>query len=219
MRTTAPAQERPSRSARQRLLDAADELFYDEGVHTVGIDRIIEHAGVAKASLYNAFGSKEELIEAYLDSRHARTTERLADAVGRHTDPVERVYAVFDAQAEMLAQPNFRGCAFMSASAEAPPGGVIEHAADSYRADIRGLLTGLAADAGALDPATLGRQLHLIYDGAILSARMDRDPSIAVAARAAVTALLNAALPSNDTDQQRHPIASAQPTNPKGEHS
>jgi AcrR family transcriptional regulator len=219
MRTTAPAQERPSRSARQRLLDAADELFYDEGVHTVGIDRIIEHAGVAKASLYNSFASKEELIEAYLDSRHARTTARLTDAVGRHTDPVARVYAVFDAQAEMLAQPNFRGCAFMSASAEAPPGGVIEHAADSYRADIRGLLTGLAADAGALDPATLGRQLHLIYDGAILSARMDRDPSIAVAARAAVTALLNAALPSNDTGQPRHPIASAQPTNPKGEHS
>lgn len=110
----------------------------------------------------------------------------------------------------MLAQPNFRGCAFISASAEAPPGGVIEHAADSYRADIRGLLTGLAADAGALDPATLGRQLHLIYDGASLSGRMDRDPSIAVAARAAVTALLDAALAVDSTDQQRHPRSTDQ---------
>jgi AcrR family transcriptional regulator len=197
--TTTAAAERPHRTARQRLLDAADELFYDEGVHTVGIDRIIEHAGVAKASLYNTFGSKEELIEAYLDSRHARTTARLTDAVGQHTDPVARVYAAFDAQAEMLAQPNFRGCAFISASAEAPPGGTIEHAADSYRADIRGLLTGLAEDTGAPDPITLGWQLHLIYDGAILSARMDRDPSVAVAARAAVTALLNNALPPHDT--------------------
>jgi hypothetical protein len=116
---------------------------------------------------------------------------------------VARLYAVFDAQAEMLAQPNFRGCAFISASAEAPAGGLIEHAADSYRADIRGLLTGLAADAGARDPDTLGRQLHLIYDGASLSARMDRDPSIAVPARAAVTALLQAALPPHDTSQQR----------------
>lgn len=58
MTTATPAPEGTNRSARQRLLDAANELFYDEGVHTVGIDRIIEHAGVAKASLYNTFGSK-----------------------------------------------------------------------------------------------------------------------------------------------------------------
>jgi hypothetical protein len=86
----------------------------------------------------------------------------------------------------------------MSASAEAPPGGLIEHAADSYRADLRELFTGLAEGAGAPDPATLGCQLHLIYDGVISGAQMDRDPSIAVAARAAVTALLAAALPTFD---------------------
>ncbi|MEA2768596.1 MAG: hypothetical protein QOD93_1558, partial [Acetobacteraceae bacterium] len=78
-------------------------------------------------------------------------------------------------------------------------GGLVEHAADSYRTDIRALLTRLAEEAGAPDPATLGRQLHLIYDGALISARMDRDPSIAVCARAAVAALLDAALPSHDT--------------------
>ena len=124
-------------------------------------------------------------------------------------DPVARVYAVFDAQAEILAQPNFRGCAFISASAEAPPGGVIEHAVDAYRAELRELFTSLAADTGVADPATLGRQLHLIYDGAILSAQIDHDPSIAVEARAAVAALLTTALPSNDhstplTDKRSH---------------
>jgi AcrR family transcriptional regulator len=198
MTVTAPPTAPPRRSARQRLLDAADELFYEEGVQTVGIDRLIEHAGVAKASLYNTFRSKEELIRAYLESRHARTTARLSAAVEQHTDPLARLYAVFDAQAEILAEPKFRGCAFITASAEAPPGGMIERAADAYRSDIRDLLTRLAADTGAPDPTTLGRQLHLIYDGAILSAQMDRDPSIAVAARAAVTALLDGALPSPD---------------------
>ncbi|BBZ44007.1 TetR/AcrR family transcriptional regulator [Mycobacterium parmense] len=193
--TSAPA---PRRSARQRLLDAADELFYDEGVHTVGIDRVIEHAGVAKASLYNAFGSKDELVQAYLDGRHARTLARLRAAVQQHSDPVARVYAVFDAQAEILAQPTFRGCAFISASAEAPPGGMIEHAVDAYRAELRELFTSLAADTGAADSRTLGRQLHLVYDGAILSAQMDHDPSIAAEARAAVTALLTTALQSNE---------------------
>ncbi len=87
MTVTAPPTAPPRRSARQRLLDAADELFYEEGVQTVGIDRLIEHAGVAKASLYNTFRSKEELIRAYLESRHARTTARLSAAVEQHTDP------------------------------------------------------------------------------------------------------------------------------------
>jgi len=180
------------RSARDRLLDAANELFYDEGTQTVGIDRIIEHAGVAKASLYNTFGSKEELVRAYLESRHARATERLNAAVEEHTDPVQRLLAVFDAQGRMFAQPDFRGCAFISASAEAPPGGLVEQAADDYRSDIRELFIRLARDAGAADPATLGHQLHLIYDGAGISARMDRDPSAAVVARAAAAALLDA---------------------------
>jgi AcrR family transcriptional regulator len=185
------------RSARQRLLDAANELFYSEGTQTVGIDRVIERAGVAKASLYNTFGSKDELVRAYLQSRHARTTERLNAAVAAHTDPVERVLAIFEAQGTMFAQPNFRGCAFISASAEAPTGGLIEQAADDYRDEIRALFTRLARDAGARDPATLGHQLHLIYDGAGISARMDRDPSAAIAARAAAATLLDAELTSD----------------------
>ncbi|MDT7705212.1 MAG: hypothetical protein QOG20_819 [Pseudonocardiales bacterium] len=190
MTSTAPVR----RSARERLLEAANELFYAEGVQSVGIDRVIEQAGVAKASLYNTFGSKEELVKAYLENRHAGTTARLHAAVERESDPRARLLAVFDAQAEFFSQPGFRGCAFSSATAEAPRGGRIEQAADDYRADIRGLFQGLAADAGAPDPDTLARQLHLIYDGAGTSARMDRDSSIAIAARAAAQTLIDAAL-------------------------
>ncbi|MEZ0051697.1 AcrR family transcriptional regulator [Mycobacterium sp. MAA66] len=181
-------------SARDRLLDAANELFYSEGVQTVGIDRIIERAGVAKASLYNTFGSKDELVRAYLQSRHAGTTDRLNAAVAARTDPVQRVLAPFDVQAELFRQPDFHGCAFVSASAEAPEGGVIQQAADQFRADVRALFTDLARDAGLADPETLGSQLQLIYDGSGLSARMDRDPSAAVRARAAAEVLIRAAL-------------------------
>ena len=181
-------------SARQRLLAAADELFYAEGVQTVGIDRVIEHAGVAKASLYNTFGSKENLVQAYLERRHEATLERLRGSVARHNDPRQRLLAVFDAQAEMFAEPAFHGCAFITASAEAPDGGLIEHASDDYRADVRILLTGLAEEAGASDPAALGRQLQLLYDGGGLAAQMDRDPDVAAAAKAAATLLLDAAI-------------------------
>jgi AcrR family transcriptional regulator len=180
------------RSARERLLASADELFYAEGVHTVGIDRIIEHAGVAKASLYNIFGSKEALVGAYLASRHDGTTERLTEAVERHRSPRKRLLAVFEAQGQIIAEPEFRGCAFVCATAEASPGGIIEQAAENYRAWIRALFTDLAEQAGAANPAELARQLQIIYDGTGLAAGMDHDPSITRSARAAVEALLDA---------------------------
>jgi len=180
-------------SARERLLEAASELFYDEGVHTVGIDRVIERAGVAKASLYNTFGSKDELVKAYLESRHARTTARITRYLERYDDPRDRLLGVFEAQGELFADAGFRGCAFVSASAESP-GQAVSHATDEYRGWVRGLLTGLAREAGAAEPERLGRQLQMIYDGASLSARMDRDPAASRESRAAAETLLDAAL-------------------------
>jgi AcrR family transcriptional regulator len=180
-------------SARERLLAAANELFYDEGVHTVGIDRVIERAGVAKASLYNTFGSKDELVRVYLEGRHAIVAARITRYIERYGEPRARLLGVFEAQGELFAEPGYRGCAFVSASAESP-GEAVSRASDEYRGWVRGLLTGLAAEAGAADPQLLGRQLHIIYDGASLSARMDRDPSVAVDARSAAAALLDAAL-------------------------
>lgn len=180
-------------SARERLLTAANELFYDEGVQTVGIDRVIARAGVAKASLYNTFGSKEALVEAYLLGRHRTTAERLTRGLERFDTPRERLLGVFTVQGELFSSPGFRGCAFASATAECRAGGVVEQAADGYRSWLRCLFTGLAAGAGAADPAALAHQLHLLYDGAALSARMDRDPAAAHAARTAAVALLDAA--------------------------
>jgi AcrR family transcriptional regulator len=193
--STAPAQTEHRASARERLLDAANELFYAEGIQTVGIDRIIERAGVAKASLYNLFGSKEELVAAYLASRHDSTTRRLTEAIEGFDDPRRKILAVFDAQAQQYEQPDFNGCAFMAASTEAPTGGLVERAADQFRAWIRAMFADLAAQAGAPDPVKLGRQLHFVYDGSGLAGRMDHhDVEIAPAVRDAVQALLDAGL-------------------------
>ena len=166
-------------SARERLLAAANELFYNEGVHTVGIDRVIEQAGVAKASLYNTFGSKDELVRAYLETRHASVAERITQAVERYDTPRERLLAVFEGQGELFAQPDYRGCAFARASAESHPGDLVEQAAEAYRRWVRALLTELAARAGVPEPEVLARQLHLLYDGSGQSARMDHDPAAA----------------------------------------
>jgi AcrR family transcriptional regulator len=179
-------------SARERLLAAANELFYDEGVHTVGIDRVIERAGVAKASLYNTFGSKDELVRAYLEMRHARIAERITRYLERYSAPRERLLGVFEAQGETFADPTFRGCAFVAASAESP-GESVTRASDNYRGWVRGLFTDLAREAGAADPELLARQLHMIYDGASLSVRLDRNPEATAMARAAAEALIDAA--------------------------
>jgi len=180
-------------SARERLLAAADDLFYREGVQTVGIDRIVQQAGVAKASLYNLFGSKEELVQAYLDGRHANTREQIERALTRFRTPRDRLLGVFDAQGQLFTEPGFNGCAHITASAEAQHGSSVECAADRYRQWVRTMFTDLAREAGVADPESLARQLHLLYDGAGVSARMDRDPSAATTARAAAAALFDAA--------------------------
>ena len=181
-------------SARERLLASANELFYEDGVHTVGIDRVIEHAGVAKGSLYNTFGSKDELIRAYLESRHASMEQRFGRALERYDSPRDRLLGVFDVQAELFSEPGYRGCAFARASAESHPGDLVEQATADYRAWVRSLFTRLAEEAGVPDAPGLAAQLHMLYDGGGLAARMDHDPSAAAVAGAAAAALLDAAL-------------------------
>jgi AcrR family transcriptional regulator len=192
-RSTAPALPAERISARDRLLAAADELFYEEGILTVGIDRVIERAGVAKASLYNTFGSKDELIRAYLDGRYARRRERLTEGLARYDTPRERLLGVFDVIGELFAEPGYKGCAFINASAEARPDSSIKTVTDEYRAWVHDLFVGLAREAGIANPESLARRLVLLYDGAGVSARMDGNRDAAVEARAVAAALLDAA--------------------------
>nr|WP_296063563.1 TetR/AcrR family transcriptional regulator [uncultured Actinoplanes sp.] len=180
-------------SARDRLLAAADELFYAEGVHTVGIDRVIERAGVAKASLYSSFGSKDELVRAYLEARHERRRARVMNGLARFDNPRDRLLGVFDVLGEVAAQPGYRGCAFYNANAESPSSGPAAEVAAKSRAWTRGLFAELAADAGAHDPSALADQLMVLYDGAMVGSRMEPARDLAALARSAAATLLDAA--------------------------
>ncbi len=192
---TAEAASKPV-PARDRLLAAADELFYAEGVHVVGVDRIVARAGVTKASLYNTFGSKDGLVRAYLENHLSRRQRRIAKILAEHTTPRARLLAVFDEVEGMLAGSAFRGCRFISAAAESAPGEAGEIVAEQYRAWLWSLFTELAEAAGARDAKQVGRQLFLLYDGAAVAARMDDDRAAAAkAVRSAVMALLEAAIP------------------------
>src|SRR5207253_2983829 len=167
-------------SARERLLEAANELFYEEGVHTIGVDRVIERAGVAKATLYTLFGNKDGLVRAYLMARDEAIRERITRALAdQYKTPRERLLGLFDVQGRMFNDPSFNGCAFARASAEAPDGTSIEEISERHRGRLRSLFRDLAQAAGASDPEPLARQLMLLYDGAAISAWMDHDSSAA----------------------------------------
>jgi AcrR family transcriptional regulator len=185
-------------SARERLLKAANELFYEEGVHTVGIDRVIEKAGVAKASLYSTFGSKDALVQAYLAGKHESRKARVTRKVAAATTPRARLLAVFDALEERVSEPNFRGCAFVLATAEGRPGSAVRRVCDNSRAWMRDLLVELAKTAGAAEPERLAQQLLLVYDGAAVGAYMDDDPAVVKSARTLAAVLVDGALGKRD---------------------
>ncbi|MEI9947864.1 MAG: TetR/AcrR family transcriptional regulator [Pseudomonadota bacterium] len=144
------------KAPRERLLNAANKLFYEEGIHTVGIDRVIESAGVAKASLYSTFGSKDALVRAYLTQRMNERQKRIEQSMSGHTSPRARLLAIFDGLGELIARPTFRGCAFQRASAEGPTGAAAQGVCDESRSWLRALLLELAQGAGAKDPRAPG---------------------------------------------------------------
>ena len=182
------------RPARERLLAAADELFYEEGFNLVGIDRVIERAGVAKASLYDCFGSKEELIRSYLQGRHEARQLRVRERLLRYATAREKILAVFESMAEAAAKPDFRGCAFARASAEARPGSSVKAMCDESRAWNLALFADLAKQAGAADPDRVAQQLRVLYDGAMVSAHVDTSSAAVAAARAMAEMVLDQAL-------------------------
>lgn len=185
-----PAPERLP--ARERLLAAAESLFYEEGFNTVGIDRVIERAGVAKASLYDCFGSKEELVRSYLAARQEARRARITEGLKRFDTPRARLLGVFDLLGELIAQSGFKGCAFVKAGSDARPGSSVRGVCDDSRQWMRTLFAGLAEEAGAPDPQAMARQLVMLYDGASIAAQMDNDTDAAAEARAMASAMLDA---------------------------
>jgi hypothetical protein len=123
----------------------------------------------------------------------AARQERMTRKLARYDTPRERLLGVFDVLGESIAEPGFRGCAFVNASAEARPGSAIEQVCDESRAWVRSLFAELGQAAGAADPQRLARQLALLYDGASVGARMDRDPGAAATARTVAVTLVDAA--------------------------
>ncbi len=179
-------------SPRNRILDAANQLFYAQGIHAVGVDTIMARAGAAKTSLYAHFGSKDALVAAYLRGRSEAWRSRLLDQLAQRTnDPRERLLAIFDILGEACSAPDYRGCPFINATAElidaAHPGRAV---VTEHRAWVNRLLRDLAAAAGCTDPATVAAELQLLYDAVLTTAQVQDGKECARRARAVAEAVI-----------------------------
>lgn len=161
-------------SAAERILQAASELFYEEGIRAVGVDTIVERAGVAKMTLYKNFGSKDELVAAYLRARDERWRAWFEDAIEHRADsPKEKLLAVFDAYGEWMERESPRGCAFINAFAEiADPAHPAREVVREQKGWMLWYLTGLTSDAGAEEPGELAERLFVLLEGATVAGVM-----------------------------------------------
>ena len=168
--------------ARERLLRTASELFYAEGIHVVGVDRIIGEAGVTRATFYRHFPGKEDLVEAYLGVEDANLRAALDGAQGATDDPVELVGLIIQGIAEDVARHHTRGCPFINAAAEYPDADSgVRRAVDTHRAWFRGALEQVLTDAGADDAVTRAGQLVLLRDAALVGGYLDGWDNVRVA--------------------------------------
>jgi AcrR family transcriptional regulator len=159
--------------ARERILDAAYELFARNGVRAVGIDAIIDRAGVARMTLYRHFDSKDALVLAFLERREERWTRGWLqhDVERRATDPGERLLAIFDVFDGWFQQDDFEGCSFINVLLEiAEPDHELHRASAEYLARIRAFVRDLADEAGAPDPEGLAHKWHILMKGSIVAA-------------------------------------------------
>ncbi|MFE5891905.1 TetR/AcrR family transcriptional regulator [Streptomyces sp. NPDC056468] len=196
------AEQQPQRvtmtRAARRVLEAAERLFYERGIHAVGVDLIAAEAGVTKKTLYDRFGSKERIVVEYLTGRDERWRAFLAQYLDDHLDaahatPRARVLAVFDASRAWSAEYGSKGCSMVNAHAEiSDPAHPAHPVIAGQKEWMLALFTRLARDVAPDDADRLGRTLMLLHEGALVAHGLNTFPDPIAHARAQAAALLQA---------------------------
>jgi AcrR family transcriptional regulator len=180
-------------STRDRILAAAKELFYREGIRSVGIDAIVTHASVTKPTLYYYFESKDALVTAYLEERNEAILRSLAKTVEGTPGKIEdRVAAIFESVAKATPNPSWKGCPIIRGAAEfaADPEHAVRRVASRHKKNVELWLAHILKKEKIAKPALKARQVGVLLDGAIIHAFMHGDPDYARVAGAAARSLL-----------------------------
>jgi AcrR family transcriptional regulator len=179
-------------ATREQILEAADQLFYAEGLLAVTMDRIAERAGVTKKTVYYHFRSKDDLLGSYLDSRHEAVMERYRNWAGTSGPVCERLRRMFRELTHACVDRNWRGCGFLRLACELAdlPGHPACVAARRHKSDFEEWIRSMLEIEGRPDSARLAKALMALLDGAIVGVLIHRDPAYADAAASAAGDLL-----------------------------
>ncbi|QHW29650.1 TetR/AcrR family transcriptional regulator [Paenibacillus rhizovicinus] len=163
-------------TAKERILRVADELFYREGVRAVGIDRIIQESGVAKASFYRNFATKDDLVVAYLELHRERMMGHIEHARQQYPDSVlAQLRYLVEYIGQRMLRPAYRGCAFMNTAVEFPETDHPSHMkALLSRNDVWDHVEEMANEAGLPKPRELAEQLRMLWSGAAMVAYINK---------------------------------------------
>ena len=183
----------PALSKREQIVSVALELFYQNGFHATGIDRIIKEAGVSKKTLYNHFRSKDELVLAALRKRDELFRNNLMRKVERLSHvPKERLLSMFDAISDWINEKDFVGCMFINASAEYSEADNPSHiVCAEHKRLVREYIRDLAVQAEMDKPEELSQQLNLLIEGAIVDAHVSGNKLAATQAKEIAAMLIN----------------------------
>ncbi len=164
----------PPRRASDRILSAARDLYYRLGIRAVGVEEIVALAGATKPSLYRSFGSKDDLTARYLEEYDARFWSFFDAAVAAHPgDPRAQILSFMSGLSQRAATPGYRGCGLTNALVEYPEAGhPARRVPAANKAELRRRLRVMARDMGAASPEALGDGLHLLIEGAYISAHL-----------------------------------------------
>lgn len=187
-----PAPRTDTSGPAQRLLTTASNLFAAQGIRAVGIDTILREAGVAKASLYSSYGSKDALVIAYLNELDQADRKRWEAKTSGLDDPVAKMLAFFDLAAAAARKRQFRGCLYANAATEFP-GDTLEPVR-AHRSWMRRLLGDLLRDAEVSDAAATAQRIQLLYDGALTASKLERSTVPIILARQMVLELVTSRL-------------------------
>lgn len=177
----------------EKILQAAAELFYSQGIRATGVDAIAKAANTTKMSLYKYFPSKDELVLAFLRRRDEDFRAWFVGQVEARADtPRAKLLAIFDVIGEWMDIPEFRGCAFINAAAEFPlEGNPVHRVSAEFYDHFRSYIADLAGQCGAKSPQSLALQLSLLVEGAIVSEQMKRHSGAAEQAKQAAIVLID----------------------------
>jgi len=185
-----------AKTLQEKILVAASELFYSQGIRATGVDAIAKAANTTKMSLYKYFPSKDALVLAFLRKRDEDfRTWFVAQVDAKAAEPKDKLLAVFDVLGEWMDIPEFRGCAFINASAEFPlEGNSVHQVSAEFYDKFRHYIAGLAGWIGVKSPENLALQLSLLVEGAIVSEQMKRRSGAAEQGKLAAMMLIEGSL-------------------------